>query len=596
MRAGVDSATARRHLSSVAAHLAEVYPAEAGGWRSVVTYPVFAEVLNDAGSQLRLLTGAAVFVLLIACVNVAGLSLARATARSRDLAIRTALGAGRATLLRLLAAESLVLGVAGGTLGLVMATWLVGWIRLFGRGLLPRVDEVGLDGGMVVVSTVLAVLLVVSFGLLPALRSSTGILAGGLKEVARERGLRGRNRMRGGLVVAEFALSLILLAGAGLLARSLIQLQRVDPGFDVEHLLAVPINPPAGRYTEPDQALALYRAVADAAAAVPGIRSVSLTNHVPLSGASMSSRIEVDGVVSDSDDGAQALFREVDDSYFRTAGIPILRGRGFTSGDIASPGEAVVVNQNLAKRYWPGKNPVGQRITLFKSAQGRPDFGQRVRATVVGVAGDVRHYSPETDVVPEVYVPYTLTVWGWMSLVARVDPNASGAALGLRRAILAVDPDIPLEGADFRGGVYEVSESLRDTMSYRRVVTGLLAAFAIPSILLAGLGIYGVIAYIVALRGHEIAIRMALGAERSSVLGLVLVQGMRLALLGVALGSLGAAAVTRLLQSQLYDVSPTDPVSFAGAALVLTAVGLAATYLPARRATRVEPMRALRSE
>lgn len=596
LRAGVDTIAARHALSSVAAHLAEVYPAESGGWRSVLTYPVVAEVLGDVGSQLRLLTGAAIFVLLIACVNVAGLSLARATARSRDLAIRIALGAGRATILRLVATESLVLGVAAGALGLIVSIWMVRWIRLFGSGLLPRVDEVGVDAGMVILSTALSVLLVVALGLVPTLRSSSDALAAGLREGVGAGTARGRNRLRAGLVVTEFALSLILLAGAGLLVRSLVRLQQVNPGFDVEHLLAMPINPPAGRYAEPDRALALYKAVAEAAAAVPGIRSVSLTNHVPFSGASMPSHIEVDGVASDSDDGAEVLFREVDDAYFRTAGIPILAGRGFTSGDIANPGDAVVVNQNLVKRYWPGRNPVGQRITLFKSAQGRPDFGQRVRATVVGVAGDVRHYSPETDVVAELYVPYTLTVWPWMSLIARVDPHASGVALGLKRAILAVDPDIPLAGADFRSGVYEVGESFRDTLSYRRLVTGLLAAFAVPSLLLAGLGIYGVIAYIVALRGHEIAIRMALGAGRYTVLRLVLVQGMRLAFLGVALGSLGAAAVTRLLQSQLYEVTPTDPVSFVGAALVLAVVGLAATYLPALRATRVEPMRALRAE
>ena len=323
---------------------------------------------------------------------------------------------------------------------------------------------------------------------------------------------------------------------------------------------------------------------------------MSLTNHVPLSGASASSRIEVEGAPAKADQGDEVLFRVVDDTYFRTAGIPMLAGRGFTPADIANPGEAAIVNGTLTKRYWPGRNPVGQRITLFKSAQGRPEFGQPVRATVVGVVGDVRHYSPDTDVVPELYVPYTLTVWGWMSLVMRVDPNAHGAALGIRRAILKVDPDIPLEGSDFMNGVYDVGESLRYTMSYRRLITGLMAAFAVPAMMLAGLGIYGVIAYLVSLRRREIAIRMALGANRRRVLRLVLGQGMRLALIGVALGALGAFATTRLIRSQLYEVSPTDPASFIIAALVLAVVGLLATFLPAVRATRVDPMRALRAE
>jgi putative ABC transport system permease protein len=596
VRTGVDPVAARRSVLSVAAHLAEVYPAESGGWRSVGIYPVVSEILGDIGSQLRMLTGAAVFVLLIACVNVAGLSLARATARSRDLAIRIALGAGRATILRHLMVESVVLAGVAGALGLATSVVLVRWIRSFGGALLPRVDEVGVDDGMVLLATAFSVVLVVAFGLVPVLRFSSDAFAGHLKDGVGAGTGRSRNRLRAVLVVTEFALSLVLLAGAGLLVRSLLRLQQVNPGFDVDHLLAMPIFPPPGRYTEPEQALALYKAVAAAVATVPGVRSVSLTNHVPLSGASMPSRIEADGVAREPDEGGEVLFREVDDAYFRTAGIPIVMGRGFTSTDIASPAGAAIVNQYLARRYWPGKNPVGQPITLFKSAQGRAEFGQPVRATVVGVVGDVRHYSPETDVVAELYVPYTLTIWGWMSLVARVDPKATGVALGIRRAILAVDPDIPLEGADFRSGVYEVSESLRDTMSSRRLITGLLVAFAVPSILLAGLGIYGVVAYIVSLRGHEIAIRMALGAHRDRVLQLVLAQGMRLALIGVMLGALGAAALTRLLQSQLYQVSPTDPVSFIGAALVLCTVGLVATFLPALRATRVEPTRALRAE
>ncbi len=593
LRAGVDTAAGRRALSSVAAHLADVYPAESGDWRAVAAYPVASEILGDIGPQLRLLTVAALFVLLIACANVANLSLARATARSREMAIRVALGSGRTALLRLLAAESLVLGIAAGALGLFLAMWLTRQVKEFGKEVLPRIDEITLDARFVALAAAFAIVLVVILGVVPALLTSREAL-GGLREGGGAGTGRVRHRLRGGLVITEVALALTMLAGAGLLVRSLLRLQQVNTGMDVDHLLAVPITPPAARYDDPARALALYRSVAEAVAAVPGVRSVALTNHVPLSGGSMSSRIEVEGVPSDSN--SEVLFREVDDAYFRTAGIAIVAGRSFDRQDIDHPGSAVLVNENLAKRYWPGRNPVGQRLTVFKSAQGRPDFGQPVRAVVAGVVADVRHYSPEADVVPEVYVPYTITVWPWMSLIARVEPSSSAAALQIRRAVLAVDPDIPLEGAEFRSGVYEVSESLRETMSYRRIVTGLLMAFAAPALLLAALGIYGVIAYLVAQRDREIAIRMALGAGRTAILRQVLGQGLRLIAMGIAVGAAGAIAATRLLRAQLYEVSPTDPISILGAAAVLAAVGLVATYVPARRATTVEPMRALRSE
>jgi putative ABC transport system permease protein len=361
-------------------------------------------------------------------------------------------------------------------------------------------------------------------------------------------------------------------------------------------LLAVPIEPALPRYQDPSSALTLYRELADAVAAVPGVRSVALTNHVPLSGASMPSRIEVDGAPADRDNTDTALFREVDAGYFRTAGIPILAGRDFSSADIARPGDAVLVNQFLAQRYWPGRNPIGQRLTVSKSAQGRPDFGERIRATVVGVVGNVRHYALDADLVPEVYLPYTITAWPRMALLARVGIDPGRAALELKRTVLAVEPDLPLEGAFFQNGVYPVTRSLDDTLAYRRLVADLLIGFAAPALLLAAIGIYGVVAYLVAQRGREIAIRMALGASRASVLRLVLGQGSRLILAGVGIGLLGALGGGRLLRSQLYQVGPTDPVSLLAAAMVLVTVGLLAIYSPARRASGIDPMRTLRSE
>ncbi len=595
LRVGVDSAAGQRALSAVAAHLAEVYPAESGGWRGAALVPVASEVLGDSGPQLRLLTAAAALVLLIACVNVAGLALARAGARSRELAIRMALGGGRAALLRVLAAESVLLAAASAVAGLGLAILVVRWIRVAGRDLLPRAAEVTVDPLALLVAAVLAILVVVGLGLLPALRRS-GPLTAALREgVGASRG-PARRRLRAALVVGEIGLALVLLTGAGLLLRSLERLQRVPPGFDVDRLVVVPITPPSPRYDAPERALQLYRDVAAAVARVPGVSSVSLTNSVPLSGSSMSSAIEVDGAPSGSGESDEVIFREVDSAYFRTAGIPIVRGRDFTPDEIAHPGDLILVNQALAARYWPGGDPIGKRITVYKSAQGRADFGQPVRATIIGVAGNVRHFSLDTDFTPEVYLPYTITVWTRMEVLVRTAGDPERLVPAITRAVREVDPDLPLEGARLGFRVYAVSASLQESLAYRRFITGLLAAFALPAVLLAALGIYGVVAYLVTQRSREMGIRMALGAQRRNVLGLVLGEGMRLAAIGVVLGGAGAAIATRWLRAQLYEVSATDPPTFVAAAVLLAAVAALATLVPAWRATGIDPAGTLKAE
>ena len=593
LRAGVDTAAARRDLAAVAARLADDYPAESGGWRSVSLYPVAEEVLAGIGPQLQLLTVAAGFVLLIACVNIANLSLARATVRSRELAIRTALGAGRGALFRLLLAESLVLGGAAAVLGLLGALWFVGWIKASAGMVLPRVETIAVDGTIVAGTATAAVIVVVGFGLLPALGAPGRALITALRDGGGAGSGRSRQRLRAALVIAEFALALMLLVGAGLLVRSLQRLQQVRPGFDLERLVAIPIDPPSPRYDDPARALALYDAIAETVRAVPGVRSVALTNHVPLSGGSINSPFEVAGTAADSDD---VLFRSVDAEYFGTAGIPIVAGRGFEPVDMVGGSPSVIVNQTLASRYWPGRSPIGEPVIVHKAAQGRADFGQPVRATVIGVAGDVRHFSLDYDFQPEVYVPYTVSVWPRIAVLVRADGAPDRLALGLKRAVLGVDPDIPLEGADFRSGIQTLAGMLDDTLAYRRLVTGLLVAFALPALLLAALGIYGVVAYLVVQRSYEIAIRMALGASREAVIRMVVRQGLRLALAGAALGLLGSLAASRLLQAQLFGVSSTDHLTLAGATGILVLVGLGASYLPARRSARVPPMRVLQSQ
>ncbi len=594
LRAGVDSAAGERALSVVAARLADAYPAENRGWGRAAVIPVSAEVLGDTGSQLRLLAAAAALVLLVGCVNVAGLTLARAGARGRELAIRTALGGGRPALLRLLAAESLVLCAVAGVLGLGLAWLALGWVRVAARDQVPRLDEVAIVPGVLLAAMGVAALVTVALGLLPALRGA-GSPAVTLREGAGAGRGPARRRFRAALVVGQMALALVLLTGTGLLVLSLGRLGQVPAGFDVDRLIAVPIDPPSPRYDAPDRALQLYRDVAAAIARVPGVTSVALTNHVPLSWASMDTALEVDGApVGEGAD--RALFREVDTAYFATAGIPLLRGRNFTADDMASPGSSVIVNQSLAGRYWPGADPIGRRITVYKSAQGRPDFGQPIRATVVGVVANVRHFSLETDFQPEVYLPYTVTVWPRMAVLARTAGDTERLVPGIAQAVRGVDPDLPLEGARLVNRVYQLSASLSESLSYRRLVTILIGAFAVPAVLLAALGIYGVVAYLVTQRQREIAIRMAIGATPRTVLRLVLAEGMRLAAMGVALGVAAGLLVTRWLESQLYETSATDPATFIAAAAGLVVVALVATLVPARKATAIDPARMLQGE
>jgi putative ABC transport system permease protein len=595
LRPGVDSAQAVRELAPLATGLAEAYPAETAEYRTLGAAAVVDEVMGGIGPQLRLLTFAAVLVLLIASVNIANLSLARVSVRGRELAVRTALGAGRGALVRLLATESALLGAIGAGLGLLGAHWCVTLIRTAGQAVLPRAAEIALDWRLVLAAAAVAVLLVVVLGVLPAVWRASADLAATLRGGRGAGTAPAQRRVRAGLVVTEFAIALVLLVGTGLLVRSLLRLQQVDPGFDVPHLVAAPIAPPSPEYDDPTRALALYRAAVEAVSSEPGVEAVALTSHVPLTGAGIPTPVETDATPSGS--GApEALFREVDERYFATAGIPLLQGRGFTADDMRHPGDAVLVNRAMARRWWPDDGAVGRRITVRKSVQGRPDFGEPVRATVVGVVGDVRHYGVEVDPGPEVYLPYTLVVWPRMALLVRVRGNPDAAVRQITRALARLEPDLPLVGATLPSGVETVGAILDEGLAYRRLIAGLLGAFTVPALLLAAIGIYGVIAYLVAQRTGEIAIRLALGSTPGGVRSLVLRDGLRLALIGVGVGLAGALALTRLLRSELFEVSALDPITLAGAAGVMVVVAAAATWLPARRATGVSPMEVLRAE
>src|SRR5918996_35518 len=394
LKPDVSVAQAQAAMAPVQSRLATAYPAENRGWTQVELVSLFEQELRFGAVRpiLFLLTAAVAVVLLLACANVANMSLVRAATRSRELAIRAALGAGRARVARLLLSESAVLALSGGALGLLLAWWGIGMLRAAAPEGLPRTAEIALDGQMLGFTALISLLATVLVGLAPAVRASTSDLTEPLKAGSLGAGgARVQSRLRSSLVALEVALALVLSIGTGLLVRSLWMLSRVDPGFDPTRLATAAVNPPSPRYEAPDRAVDLYRRVVDAIAALPGVEQVALANHLPLSGASLFRPIEIPGRPPDPEGDREVLFRTVSAEYFDTMRIPVRTGRPFTSGEVASASHVAIVNETLAKRYWPDQNPVGQFVTLFKSSQARADFGQRFSVEIVGVVGDVRH-------------------------------------------------------------------------------------------------------------------------------------------------------------------------------------------------------------
>lgn len=592
---GVTLTQAISELSGIARQLSAAYPEANADWTSVDATPISSLILGDVRPRLLILQAAVALVLLIACANVAGLSLARAAAREREIAIRCALGAGSTRVVRQLLTESALVAVAGGAMGLIGGVAGLHWLRRAAPSVLPRVPEVALDGRVLAFALGVSLVTALLVGLVPALRVATPDLAGMLKEGSRGAGDGlGHQRVRGALVIAELALALILVAGAGLLIQSIWRLQRLDPGFDPKHLVSFDVTPPSPQYDGPEQAAALYARLADAVRDIPGVERVALANFPPDS-RGIPTRVQVEGQATYGEWGDRgASLRTISPGYFQAMGIPLRAGRGFTKGDLTSSGSVAIVSRAFARLYWSSRNPLGQTVTVFKRAQGRADFDQPIHATVVGVANDVQNSGPGQPPSPVVYVPYTANPWTHMVILARTSGDPARAIPSLKRAILSVEPAIPIAGGNARFQLIE--EDLASAMSVQRFNASLLSAFALAAVVLAAIGIYGLMAYAVTQRTREMGIRMALGAQQRDVLRLVLRQGMLLAGIGIVLGLGGALAATRLLASLLYGVTPTDPTTLAGVVLLLGVVALFACWIPALRATRVEPTVALRGE
>lgn len=539
-------------------------------------------VVGDLRPQLLLLMGAVALVLLVACANVANLLLARGVARQRELAIRVALGATRARLTLQLLGESALLGVMGGTLGLLLAGWLVDLLGALPVDL-PRGDTVQVDGLVLAFSLGLGIACSLLAGLVPALRASGGVPRGALTEGGRSNsGGAARGRLHGGLVMVEVALAVVLVIGAGLLLRSAWQLQRVDPGFRYESLLTLRLNPPPSRYAEGPEITGYYQRVLDRLERVPGVESAGAVSFLPLAGGWMGVAFELDGNVPPPGERPPvAEYYPVSGDFFQTLGVPLLSGRVFEAGDGERPYPIpAVVNAAFVERYLPDTDPLGHRLT----GEGREWM------RVVGVVGDLRQRQLDANPRPAIYVPHGQEPMPRLYVAVRTsgDPASHLAAVGA--AVADVDPLVPV--TRFR----PMSEVVSRSLARSRLFASLLAGFAVLALVLGAVGIYGVVSYGVGQRTREIGVRMALGASRKAVLEEVLRTGLRPVAVGLLAGLMGAVFAGRLLAGYLYDVQSHDPMTFATVGLGVLVVGIVATLGPARRAARLEPIDALRAE
>jgi putative ABC transport system permease protein len=584
IKPGITLAQAQADMDGIAANLEKQYVEFNTGW-GVNLVPLRTQLVGAIRPALLVLLGAVAFVLLIACANVANLLLARAATRQREIAIRTALGAGRWRVIRQLLTEATVLAALGGGFGLLLAMWGVDLLLALTPKDLLGLQRVGIDYRVLGFTFAVSVLTGVLFGLAPALEASRPNLNESLKEGGRGAVTGGRShRLRDLFVVAEIALALVLLIGSGLMIRSFARLQSVDPGFDANSLLTARVLLPNLRYGQDPQCKAFFKQLTERVAALPGVRSVGTVSYLPIAGLGAATRFDIEGRPP-LPPGQQLVgdVRVVDGGYFGTMRIPLLRGRTFSERELTDESHVVVINETMARDYFPGEDPIGKRVTISMKDENVP-------SEIIGVVRDARYVALDTAVRPMTYWPYPELVYSGMTLVVRTEGEPLALAEAVRREVLAIDNDQPI--ADVRTMEAWVS----DSVSKARFSTMLLGIFAGVALLLAAVGIFGVMSYAVSERTHEIGLRMALGAQTSDVLALVVRQGMVLALIGVGIGLGAAFVLTRVLASLLYGVSATDPLTFAVIAVLLASVALFACYLPARRAAKVDPMVALRYE
>jgi predicted permease len=584
LRRGVSREAAQTEAAALFPEFKRAYPDHAHQRdRGVGLVPYQQAVVGDVGRVLYLLSGAVAFVLLIACANVANLLLARSTRRRGEIAVRLALGASRGRLVRQLLTESVLLSLVGGIAGLCVALWFVPFVTAISPGQLPRLGEVRLDSQAVLFALAASGVTSLLFGISPALQATRVNVSGALKEAAGKDGAAGAGgRMRSLLVVSEVALSLVLLVGAGLLIKSFIRLQAVELGFAPDNLTTMQVSLNSTKYRTTEQVWELQRRVTERLRALPGVEAVATVSSLPLE-RGLNNFLSLDGPEARA--GISVESRGVSPDYFRTLGISLRRGRGLTDEDKQNAPAVVVVNEALVRRLFPDRDPLGAQVYIDKS------FRQ-----IVGVAADIREKGANLPATPTVYVPAPqvsdgMTVatarWFLTSWIVRTSgPVNLGAAL--RAALHEADPQLPV------AKIRPMTEVVSASLTSQRFITTLMGGFAALALALTAVGLYGVLSYQVSQRTHEIGLRMALGAQARDVLKMVIRQGMILVLVGVGVGLACAVALTRIMSNFLFDVTVTDPATYAAIALLLTTVSLVACYIPARRATRVDPMIALR--
>ena len=590
LKPGVSQARMQTELDAIGKRLAAEYP-DTDKDLGIFAMPLLDQQTGDLKRPLYTLLGAVAGLLLIACANVGNLSLARSGARQREVGVRMAIGASRWRIVRQLLVESLVLATIGGVLGLLVAKLaLVGLLRLAPQDL-PRLQEIGIDVRTVAFAAGICMLSAILFGIAPAFHVSSGNLVGAVREGGRGSG-RGRQsaRLRTGFVVAEIALASALVIGSSLLLKSFSRMRGADVGFEPEHLLTVRLEPSQLKYDSQDRMLALYRQVAEQVQRIPGVERASFINHLQVSRAGVVTDVDVEGVKSAPGQTPNAMYRLVDSAYFRVAGQRVVRGRGFTPADMTPASTAIIINEALAKQLFDKGDPIGRRITVYKQLGGTEDFRQPVAGQVVGVVADVQDYDLTASAYWEVYLPFTVNPWRSAYLVARTKGDPALVVPAVQRVLASIDPNLPVKNT------MPVRRMMSDQLARRRFNTTMLSVFGATALLLATLGIYGIIAYSVSQRTQEIGVRAALGAQPRDLISLFVRGGLGLALGGAALGMVLASALGRTIQSLLFGVTAMDWATFAQVSFVVLAVAGLASWLPARRATRVDPVTAMRAD
>ncbi len=580
LKPGVTVQQANAELKSVSERLAAQYP-DSSADESAEVVPVLDQIVGGIREPLLTLLAAVGVVVLIACANVANLLLVRASVREKELAIRSALGAGRLRIVRQLLCESLVLALAGGALGVMLAYAAIPVIKELSAGSIPRVQDVSIDGRVLFFAFGVSIATGLAFGLAPAWQASRNREASALKEGGRSSVTSGR-WMRGILLVAEVALSIVLLVGAALLLRSFARVTNIDPGFRAERVLAFRVALPQTSYPDRAARLAFFDRLLTRLRSLPQVRSAAATQTLPMRGDYYLS-FEIQGRPKPRPgEGFSASYRVGSPGYFESLGVPLKRGRTFTERDAEKAPLVAIIDEAFAARHFPGEDPIGRGLDIGNGTDG---FFE-----IVGIVGDVRHSGLDAKPTPTMYVPYTQDVFGSLWVLARTDGNPASLAPLARQTVREIDPALPAFS------IAPLLDTVSESVGQRRFSLLLLAAFAAIALVLASVGIYGVVAYAVSQRTQEIGVRMAIGAERGDVLRLIVGGGMKLALAGVGIGVAAALALSRYIATMLFETEPFDPVSYGATIAVLLAVALAACYVPARRAMNLDPVRAIRQE